>query len=74
MKLNLVWPERMRLDQDQRMESHVGARCKWFLQNSLLVFLHRIILMSFFAVRVAENLRLGGVLFERNTGRHCKQQ
>ncbi|RLM61319.1 hypothetical protein C2845_PM14G05190 [Panicum miliaceum] len=26
MKLNLVWPERMRLDQDQRMESHVGAR------------------------------------------------
>jgi len=25
MKLNLVWPERMRLDQDQRMESHVGA-------------------------------------------------
>jgi len=26
MKLNLVWPERMRLDQDQRMESHVGAQ------------------------------------------------
>jgi len=26
MKLNLVWPERMRLDQDQWMESHVGAR------------------------------------------------